>query len=197
MEPVTIRARDGLALVSYLSRPRGTSPADRLPMVLLVHGGPWAHDNWGFIPTSSCWLIAAMRCSASITAARPDTARRSQRRQPRVGPQDARRPDRRRRLGHRRRHRRSGRVAIMGEATAAIRRSSGVTFTPEKFALRGRPGSASPTSMTFINTVPEYWQTWKSILAVRVGDYKTEEGSKAARGAPHRSIGPIASCVRS
>jgi len=55
MEPVTIRARDGLALVSYLSRPRGSSPADRLPMVLLVHGGPWARDLWGLHPDHQ-WL---------------------------------------------------------------------------------------------------------------------------------------------
>ena len=55
MEPVTIRARDGLALVSYLSRPRDSSPADTLPMVLLVHGGPWARDLWGLHPNHQ-WL---------------------------------------------------------------------------------------------------------------------------------------------
>ena len=38
MEPVIIRARDGLELVSYLSRPRDALPAAPLPMVLLVHG---------------------------------------------------------------------------------------------------------------------------------------------------------------
>ena len=32
--------------------------------------------------------------------------------------------------------------------------------------------------MTFLNTIPDYWQTWKSIWAVRTGDYKTEEGRK-------------------
>ncbi|HKE41820.1 MAG TPA: S9 family peptidase, partial [Casimicrobiaceae bacterium] len=40
MEPVIVRARDGLELVCYLSRPRDARPAQRLPMVLLVHGGP-------------------------------------------------------------------------------------------------------------------------------------------------------------
>jgi dipeptidyl aminopeptidase/acylaminoacyl peptidase len=47
MEPVIVRARDGLELVCYLSRPCDAPPRERLPMVLLVHGGPWARDLWG------------------------------------------------------------------------------------------------------------------------------------------------------
>jgi dipeptidyl aminopeptidase/acylaminoacyl peptidase len=52
MTPVTITARDGLELHSYLTLPvgsEGQEPAG-LPMVLLVHGGPWARDCWGFQP---------------------------------------------------------------------------------------------------------------------------------------------------
>jgi dipeptidyl aminopeptidase/acylaminoacyl peptidase len=40
MEPVVIRARDGLELVCYLSRPRDSQPTERQPMVLLV-SEPW------------------------------------------------------------------------------------------------------------------------------------------------------------
>jgi dipeptidyl aminopeptidase/acylaminoacyl peptidase len=46
MELVIIRARDGLELVCYLSRPRDAQATTRLPMVLLVHGGPWTRDIW-------------------------------------------------------------------------------------------------------------------------------------------------------
>jgi dipeptidyl aminopeptidase/acylaminoacyl peptidase len=49
MTPVTITARDGLALPSYLTLPLGTEPAG-LPLVLLVHGGPWHRDSWGYHP---------------------------------------------------------------------------------------------------------------------------------------------------
>lgn len=49
MTPVTIRSRDGLDLHSYLTLPLGVEPND-LPLVLLVHGGPWARDSWMFIP---------------------------------------------------------------------------------------------------------------------------------------------------
>ncbi|MFR9728392.1 alpha/beta fold hydrolase [Saccharopolyspora sp. MS10] len=44
--PITITARDGLELPSYLTLPVGVEPS-RLPMVLVVHGGPWTRDVWG------------------------------------------------------------------------------------------------------------------------------------------------------
>ncbi len=54
MHPVVVRSRDGLSLVSYLSVPRWMDPegngrpSSPVPMVLLVHGGPWARDAYGF-----------------------------------------------------------------------------------------------------------------------------------------------------
>jgi dipeptidyl aminopeptidase/acylaminoacyl peptidase len=46
MEPVTIESRDGLKLHGYLMLPRGVAPK-ALPMVLVVHGGPWLRTTWG------------------------------------------------------------------------------------------------------------------------------------------------------
>ncbi|MGW3864197.1 alpha/beta hydrolase family protein [Streptomyces sp. NPDC005047] len=37
------------ALPCHLTLPIGTEP-HRLPLVLLVHGGPWDRDSWGFNP---------------------------------------------------------------------------------------------------------------------------------------------------
>ena len=48
-----IKSRDGLDLVCYLSLPPGSDPDgdgipnQPVPMVLDVHGGPWARDSWG------------------------------------------------------------------------------------------------------------------------------------------------------
>ena len=44
-KPVSFRSRDGLDLHGYLTLPVGVAP-QKLPMVLLVHGGPWARDRW-------------------------------------------------------------------------------------------------------------------------------------------------------
>ncbi len=46
-EPIAVTARDGLVLHGFLTLPLGAT-GKRLPMVLLVHGGPWAQDRWGF-----------------------------------------------------------------------------------------------------------------------------------------------------
>jgi dipeptidyl aminopeptidase/acylaminoacyl peptidase len=42
-------ARDGLSIPAYLTLPKGAQ-AHGLPLVVLVHGGPWARDEWGFDP---------------------------------------------------------------------------------------------------------------------------------------------------
>ena len=49
MRPVTITSRDGLPLHSYLTLPLDAEPTG-LPAVLMVHGGPWARDAWGYDP---------------------------------------------------------------------------------------------------------------------------------------------------
>lgn len=53
MHPVVIRSRDGLDLVSYLTRPlEADGPG---PLLLLVHGGPWRRVSFGFSPVHQ-WL---------------------------------------------------------------------------------------------------------------------------------------------
>lgn len=47
MEPIEFKARDGMTIFGYLSFPVGLEPTN-LPLILLVHGGPWARDNWGY-----------------------------------------------------------------------------------------------------------------------------------------------------
>jgi dipeptidyl aminopeptidase/acylaminoacyl peptidase len=51
---VDFNARDGLPLQGYLTLPPGAEPT-RLPLVLLVHSGPWTRDLWGFEPEVQ-WL---------------------------------------------------------------------------------------------------------------------------------------------
>ncbi|MFK7915914.1 MAG: alpha/beta fold hydrolase, partial [Pseudomonadales bacterium] len=61
MQSLQIRSRDGLDLVSYLTLPPGSDtdsdgvPEAPLPMVLYVHGGPWARDEYGY-NTVHQWL---------------------------------------------------------------------------------------------------------------------------------------------
>ena len=51
VEPIEVTVRDGLSVRSYLTLPQGQVAGDgeRLPMIVLVHGGPHGpYDTWGF-----------------------------------------------------------------------------------------------------------------------------------------------------
>lgn len=178
MEPVIVRARDGLELVCYLSRPRDARPAQRLPMVLLVHGGPWTRDVWALYPDHQ-WLAnrgyAVLSVNyrgstgfgkAFVNAANLEWAGKMH--DDLIDAvdwaiaQDIADPDR---------------VAIMGGSYGGYAALVGVTFTPEKFACAVDIVGIS-NLVTFLNTIPEYWITWKSMWKVRVGDYTSEAGQR-------------------
>jgi dipeptidyl aminopeptidase/acylaminoacyl peptidase len=178
MEPVSIRARDGLELVSYLSRPRNARPRTRLPMVLLVHGGPWSRDAWWLYPEHQ-WLAnrgyAVLSVNfrgstgfgkAFVNAGNLEWAGRMHDDlidavdwAVAAGFAD---PDR---------------VAIMGTSYGGYAALVGLTFTPEKFACAVDIVGIS-NLVTFLNTIPEYWTPWKSLWKVRMGDYTTEAGRR-------------------
>ncbi|MCV7421417.1 S9 family peptidase [Mycobacterium yunnanensis] len=60
MQPVTIPSRDGWDLHSYLTLPVGVEPRN-LPLVLVVHGGPWYRDSWSF--DAGVQLLANRGCA--------------------------------------------------------------------------------------------------------------------------------------
>ena len=59
LEPVVIPARDGLKLNGYLTMPAqdAASGTAGVPLVLVIHGGPYARDQWGFNSTHQ-WLAS-------------------------------------------------------------------------------------------------------------------------------------------
>lgn len=178
MEPVVVRARDGLELVCYLSRPRGSDKDKPLPMVLCVHGGPWARDVWGLQPTHQ-WLAdrgyAALSVNyrgstgfgkAFVNAANLEWAGRMH--DDLIDATDW--------AIH------SGiadekRVAIYGASYGGYAALVGVTFTPEKFACAIDVFGVS-NLVTFLRAIPDYWKPWQTIWKTRMGDYTTEAGQK-------------------
>jgi len=49
MKPISYTSRDGLKINGYLTLPLGVEPKN-LPVVINVHGGPWARDFWTYNP---------------------------------------------------------------------------------------------------------------------------------------------------
>jgi dipeptidyl aminopeptidase/acylaminoacyl peptidase len=178
MQPVVIRARDGLQLVSYLSRPRSARKNAPLPMVLCVHGGPWARDVWGLQLTHQ-WLAnrgyAALsvnyRGSTGFGKAFVNAGNRQWGGKMHDDLIDAVDWAIAQGIAD------PKRVAIYGISYGGYAALAGVTFTPEKFACAVDVVGIS-NLMTLMDTIPEYWKPWKAIWKARMGDYSTEEGQK-------------------
>ncbi len=89
MKAVRYKSSDGLEIPAYLTIPKGSS-GKNLPTVLYIHGGPWGRDSWGY---HSYAQFLANRGYAVLAAKFPCVDRLRQkvpeRRQQRMGPEDA------------------------------------------------------------------------------------------------------------
>ena len=176
MDSITIKSRDGLDLVCYLSLPRTSHRTVKLPMVLLVHGGPWARNVWGLHPDHQ-WLAnrgyAVLSVNfrgstgfgkAFVNAGNLEWGRRMH--DDLIDAVDWA-------VGNSIAD--PSRVAIMGTSYGGYAALVGVTFTPEKFTCAIDLFGIS-NIVTFLNAIPPQWLSWKSVWKVRVGDDTTDAG---------------------
>lgn len=182
MYPVEIASRDGLTLPSYLTLPAGVAmdddgnPSASSPMVLLVHGGPWARDDYGF---NSIHQMLANRGYAVLsvnfrgsTGFGKDFLNAANKQwglamhddlidatnwaiaQGITG---------------------KDQVAIMGGSYGGYATLAGLAFTPETFACG--VDIVGPSNLeTLLDTIPPYWAPLVKIFHERMGDPNTEEG---------------------
>ncbi|MFO7311136.1 MAG: S9 family peptidase [Bacillota bacterium] len=182
MHPVIIRSRDGLNLVSYLTLPPwhepedGIRPAEPLPMVLEVHGGPWARDYWGYNSIHQ-WLAnrgyavlsVNFRGSTGFGKAFLNAGNREWGAKMHDDLVDAVQwaidngiadPDR---------------ICISGGSYGGYATLVGLTFTPELFAC-GVDIVGPSNLVTLLESIPPYWEPQVELFAARVGDHRTPEG---------------------
>lgn len=192
MYPLEIESRDGLKLVSYLTIPREldvngktSSPA---PTVLLVHGGPWARDGYGF-NTIHQWLanrgyvVLSVNYRGStgfgknfINIAAEEWAGKMHDDlidavdwmvEEKIADKD--------------------KIAIYGGSYGGYATLVGLTFTPDVFACG--VDIVGPSDLnTLINTIPPYWKSFRDVFTHHIGDPDTEEGAAllAERSPLHR-----------
>lgn len=187
MRPVVIPARDGLELVSYYTLPVGADPDGDglpntpLPTVLLVHGGPWDRDTWGFSPYHQ-WLASRgyavmsvnFRGSTGFTKSFVNAGDHEMGGKMQQDLLDA--------VGWAVDKRISdpARVAIMGASYGGYATLVGLTVTPETFACG--VDIVGPSNLeTLLKSVPPYWVTTVLRFAARWGDINTEEGRALLR----------------
>ncbi len=173
MEPVSFESRDGLTIHGYLTVPAGV-PADNLPVVLNVHGGPWHRDTWGYDPEAQ-WLANRGYAVLQVNF-RGSTG---------YGKQFLNAGNKE--WGGRmhddlvdavqwlvgRGVADPARIAIYGGSYGGYAALAGATFTPDVF--RCAVDIVGPSNLvTFIETIPPYWSSYLAMLHDRVGNPETE-----------------------
>lgn len=180
--PATIPARDGLNLVCYYSLPREADPDNAgrpgqpLPLALLVHGGPWARDEWGYNPVFQLLanrgyavLSVNFRGSTGFGKGFINAGNREWGGKMHDDLLDAVQWAVDQGIAD------PARVAILGGSYGGYAALVGMTFTPEVFAC-GVDIVGPSNLITLMNTIPPYWQPQIDLFTSRVGDYRTEEG---------------------
>ncbi len=182
MHTLELKSRDGLTLVSYLTLPVASDPEGSgrpqaaVPMVLLVHGGPWARDGYGYNGLHQ-WLanrgyaVLSVNFRGStgfgkdfINASTHEWAGKMH-----DDLLDAVEWAVSERITER------DKVAIMGGSYGGYATLVGLTFTPDVFACG--VDIVGPSNInTLLASIPPYWESFRRVFATRVGDPETEEG---------------------
>lgn len=182
MHSLQIKARDGLTLVSYLSLPPGSDrngdgrPEQPLPMVLNVHGGPWARDGYGG-NTGHQWLANRGYAVLSVNF-RGSTG--FGKRFISAGDLQWGRTMHDDLIDAVKWAVDSGiavedKVAILGGSYGGYATLAGLAFTPTTFACG--VDIVGPSNLeTLLKAIPAYWEAQKIQLFRRVGDPGTEDG---------------------
>ncbi len=186
-QAVVIKSRDGLDLVSYLTLPAsadadGDGKIDAgkgpVPMVLTVHGGPWARDDYR-LDSRHQWLSSRGYAVLSVNyrgstgfgkkfvnaADKQWSAKMHEDLLDAVGwavGQKIAEPSK---------------VAIWGGSYGGYSALVGLTFTPDTFAC-GVDIVGPSNLVTLLNSIPPYWESEIEQFTRRIGDHRTEEGKK-------------------
>ncbi len=168
-QPVSFKSRDHLTIHGYLTLPQGT-PGKELPMVLLVHGGPWARDYWGY--SSTVQLLANRGYAVLQINYRGSTGYGRAFKEAAIGEFAAKMhtdlidglnwavtqgiadPQK---------------IAIFGFSYGGYASLVGLTFTPEIFAC-GVDVFGISNLVTFAQSVPQYWKNWMPLWYKYVGN---------------------------
>ncbi|WP_412069514.1 alpha/beta fold hydrolase [Rubrivirga sp. IMCC43871] len=181
MTPVRYTARDGMEIPAYLTLPQGVE-AENLPTVLLVHGGPWSRDSWGYNSFAQflanrgyAVLQPNFRGStgygkAFLNAGNGEWGTGAMQHDLTDGAQwliDEGIAD-------------SERVGIMGGSYGGYATLAGLAFTPDLYAA-GVDIVGPSNLITLLESIPAYWAPIRQMFYERMGDPNTPEGEAQLR----------------
>lgn len=177
MKPVRYKSSDGLEIPAYLTLPKGV-PAQKLPVIMVPHGGPWARDAWGYSGMAQFlanrgYGVLQMNFRGStgygkkfLNAGNKEWGQKMQDditwgAKYLIG-QGIADPKR---------------IGILGGSYGGYATLAGVTFTPDLYAAA--VSIVGPSNLiTLMESIPPYWEAARKIFYVRMGDPNTAEGKK-------------------
>jgi dipeptidyl aminopeptidase/acylaminoacyl peptidase len=170
LKPVRYPARDGMTIPAYLAAPRGV-PAQNLPAVILIHGGPWVRVAWGY--NAEAQFLANRGYAVLIPNFRGSTG---------YGKKFLNAGNKQWGTGGMQHDISDGvqwlikqriadpkRVAIYGGSYGGYATLAGLAFTPDLYAA-GVSYVGPSNIVTLLKSIPPYWAPMKKLFAVRVGD---------------------------
>lgn len=182
MIPVEISSSDGQTLVSYLTLPPGSDangdgvPETPVPLVINVHGGPWARDSFGFNPEHQWFanrnyavLSVNFRGSTGFGKAFINLGNKEWGGAMQRDLTDAMNWAVQRRITT------GDKVAIYGGSYGGYATLVGLTQTPEQFACG--VSIVGPSNLrTLFESIPPYWESSRNEFYLRVGDPTKSDG---------------------
>ena len=189
MQALEIPSRDGMTLVSYLTLPPGADkdgdgvPESAVPMVLLVHGGPWARDGYGY-NSAHQWLanrgyaVMSVNFRGSTGFGKDFTNAGNLEWSGKMHDDliDAKNWAVERGVAL------DDGVAIMGGSYGGYATLVGLAYTPDEFACG--VDIVGPSNLeTLLETIPPYWEPMVKQFHTRMGDPNTPEGLQLLKDA--------------
>ena len=184
MHSTVIKARDGLDLVSYFSLPKNSDtdgdgrPDKPLPMILSVHGGPWARDGWGYNPEHQLFanrgyavLSVNFRGSTGFGKEFANAGNKEWAGKMHNDLLDAVNWAVEEGIAQK------DKIAIMGGSYGGYATLVGLTFTPDVFAC-GVDIVGPSNIVTLLQNPPPYWVPLMPMMKDRVGDWESDEGKE-------------------
>lgn len=169
-----ITTSDGEKMVALRTLPAGVE-ATKLPMVLLVHGGPWARDRWGWNAQAQWLSNRGYACLMVNFRASTGYGKRW------LHLGDAQwgatmQQDLTDAVGWavKEGFADEARVAIMGGSYGGYATLAGLAYTPDLYCC-GVDIVGPAHLRTLLQSIPPYWAPMKKMLTLRVGDVEKDD----------------------
>ena len=175
MHSITFTARDGLEIHGYITYPEDYQ-TKKCPLVLNVHGGPWARDRWGY--NGLVQLLANRGYACLQINYRGSTGYGKQLLN--AGNKEWSGKMHTDLIDGVEYIKKAGyiddaKIAIFGGSYGGYAALVGATFTPDYFTCA--IDLVGPSNLiTLIQSIPPYWKTILNDWKKRVGDVETAEG---------------------